>query len=233
LNNGVNSAWTSHPLVKTFRKYSPQPEFIKRFDEKIGRIIAFMPGSRHYDIKWHIDELIKSAHEIRKYDYHPIFSIAPGLHGKLREDLCLRLASEQIEYCEEEGRALLSIALAAVGVSGTISVESMLLERFMVVVYSGNLISWLVWKTLIHTPYISLPNILTCGIENNGNVVYPELVGKNMRAHRIIGELRSYLENEDRKGDIEKLLSLAVSKMGDEDAGKFWAQRIIKLVGTE
>ena len=232
-NNQVNSMWTAHPLVKIFRNYSPPPEFVRRYEGKNGRIIAFMPGSRHYDIHWHIDELIKSAHEIKKCDYYPIFSIAPGLYGKLREELCLRLKSEQIEYCEEEGRALLSIALASVGVSGTISIESMLLKRFMVVVYNGNFISWLVWKTLIHAPCVSIPNILTCGIGKNDNMVYPELIGKNMNSERIVNELRYYLENADKQRDTEELLSMAVSKMGNEDAGKFWAEQTLKLVGIE
>jgi lipid-A-disaccharide synthase len=169
--------------------------------------------------------------EIRKYNYHPVFSIAPGLYGKLREDLCVRLANEQIEYCEEEGRALLSIAEASVGVSGTISVESMLLKRFMVVVYNGNLISWLVWKTLIHTPHISIPNILTYGAGNRDKMVFPELLRKDMRAGKIVHELRSYLENEDRKRNVEELLSDAVSKMGMgcEDASKFWAEQILRI----
>ena len=228
LKKKVNSAWTAHPLVSRFRNYSPSPEFVGRFNDKKG-IIAFMPGSRHYDIRWHIDELIKSAHEIKKHDYYPVFSIAPGIHGELRENLCRRLANEQIEYCEEEGRALLSIAEASVGVSGTISVESMLLKRFMIVVYNGNFISWLVWKTLIHTPFISIPNILACGMESSGNMVYPELIGKDMRADRIVGELRSYLENADRKKNMDELLLMAVSKMGHDDAGKFWAERILKL----
>ena len=230
-NNGVKSAWAAHPLVKVFKDYSPDRAFIKRFDENIGRIIAFMPGSRQYDIRWHIDELIKSALEIRKYDYYPVFSIAPGLHGKLRDNLTLRLASENIEYCEEEGRAILSIAEASVGVSGTVSVESMLLSRFMVVVYNGNLVSWLVWKTLIHAPCISIPNILTCGIGNNDNMVYPELIGKKMSSDIIVNELRSYLENEDKKRDVEELLKGAITKMGKRDAGTFWAVQILKLVG--
>lgn len=229
-NNGVNSAWKAHPLVKAFNNYSPPPEIVMRFDKNMGRIIAFMPGSRRYDIHWHIDELIKCAHEIKKHNYYPIFSIAPGLHGKLRENLCSRLASEQIEYFEGEGRALLSVAEASVGVSGTISVESMLLNRYMVVVYSGNFISWLVWKTLIHTPHISVPNILTCDAGNNSNIVYPELIGKNMKADKIVNELRSYLENDEKKRNVEELLGSAVSKMGCEDAGKFWAEQILRLV---
>ena len=227
LNNGVNSAWTAHPLAETFKNYSPPPEFIERFSER-KNIIAFMPGSRHYDIRWHLDELIKSAHEIKKHGYYPVFSVAPGLHGKLRENLCLRLADEQIEYCEEEGRALLSIAAAAAGVSGTISVESMLLKRFMVVVYNGNFVSWLVWKILIHTPCISIPNILARGTENNENMVFPELLRKDMRADKIARELLSYLEDADRKRVVDELLSAAVLKMGDGDVGRFWAEQILK-----
>jgi lipid-A-disaccharide synthase len=232
LNNGVKSAWVAHPLLKVFKGYSPHPDFTKRFEKKKGRIIAFMPGSRQYDIRWHIDELIKAALEIRKYDYYPIFSVAPGLYGKLRKDLFLRIESEDIEHCEEEGRELLSVAEAAVGVSGTISVESMLLKRFMVVVYNGNLVSWLVWKTLIHNPCISIPNVLTCGIGNNDKMVYPELIGKRMSSDVIVKELRSYLENEDKKREVEELLSGAIAKMGSEDAGKFWAEQILKMVGN-
>ncbi|MCL1940356.1 MAG: hypothetical protein FWG09_00330 [Synergistaceae bacterium] len=230
LKRGVNSAWTAHPLVRIFKNYSPPAEFVGRFGEKKGRVIAFMPGSRHYDIRWHIEELIKSALEMRARDYFPVFSIAPGLHGKLRENLRSRLADEQIEYCEEEGRALLSIAEASVGVSGTISVEAMLLRRFMTVVYNGNFAMWLVWKTLIHAPYISIPNILACGTGNDKKAVFPELIKKDMSADKIVHEICSYLENADRKKAVDGSLSAAVAKMGNDDAGKFWAEQILKMV---
>jgi len=51
-------------------------------------------------------------------------------------------------------------------------------------------------------------------------------------AHCLRGDY-TYLENADKQRDTEELLSMAVSKMGNEDAGKFWAEQTLKLVGIE
>ena len=104
---------------------------------------------------------MECARFLRERGFHPVFSIAPGLSSDLRSWMVHVLEGEDV--WEEDGRSLLSSSIAAAGASGTASVEAMMLGRFMAVLYRGSCLSWLAWKTLVNTRFISIPNILAGG----------------------------------------------------------------------
>lgn len=218
VSHGVKSAWKVHPLVERINGYVPPRDIPK------GKIVAFMPGSRRYDIKWHLDVLLESAEKVREFGYRPVFSIAPGLYGELRNELTEKVCARNFDLCEAEGRALLSVCDAAVGVSGTISVEALLLRKFMVVVYNGNIITWLVWKTMIRAQYVSIPNMLASG------PIFPEFLSSDMKTENIVYDLAEYLQNDERKLKVDSLISEAVARMGAGNAAEFWAERIGDLI---
>ena len=157
IERGVNSRWTAHPLAGALAGYSPPPELAIRY--KGERVIALMPGSRHYTIKYHLTQLVETAKLLRDERILPVFSIAPGLSEPLQRELRERAAG--FESWDGEGRGLVAVSLAVAGVSGTVAVEAMLLRRFMVVIYNGKGLSWLIARLLVHVPYVSIPNYMT------------------------------------------------------------------------
>lgn len=216
----VNSLWKAHPLATSLLTRQPIPQELQ---ERIQgqRTIALMPGSRKYDIRFHLQHLIEAAHLLKEKGFYPVFSIAPGLPENLRQEVKDR--TRAFGNWAGEGRELMAASEAVAGVSGTVAVESMLLERFMVVIYNGRGLSWLLAKALVRIPYISIPNYLT------EQPVYPELLKEQITPARICKELLTYLENPHLKAETDQRLKKARQAMGTDEAGAFWAQAILEL----
>lgn len=218
--HGVKSCWRSHPLVHDLKGVKISEEFSNRFAGK--KLIALMPGSRRYDINYHLDILLGTAELLRAKNYCPVFSVAPGLSENLADILREKVRASGFEFWEGEGRELMLGSLAVAGVSGTVAVEAMLLGRFMVVIYNMKKLTYSILKRLVRVKNISIPNMLT------SEQVYPELLCKEARPQRIMNELESYLNDEKRKSEIDALLRDAKSSMGNCNAAEFWAECVIK-----
>ncbi|MBQ9528421.1 MAG: lipid-A-disaccharide synthase [Fretibacterium sp.] len=227
LEHGVRSLWTAHPLVQSLRGCSVPDELKHRLAG--SRPIALMPGSRRYDIKYHLDTLLGTARLLRDEGYRPVFSIAPGLSAPLAEEL--RQRTQGFEVWEGEGRELMSACLAVAGVSGTVAVEAMLLRRFMVVIYNLDRATYALLKLMVHTPHISIPNYLTDAApldESSGKPLYPELLCSRATPEAIVTELHRYLEDPARKTEIDRRLEEARGAMGSQDAAAFWAKCVVE-----
>jgi len=220
VQRGVNSRWISHPLAKTLENYSPSAELKKRYEGR--RVIAIMPGSRNYAIKFHLPQLIETARLLKIEGFLPVFSVALGLSEPLRLELTERLA--EFEKWDGDGRDLMAVSEAVAGVSGTVAVESMLLRRFMVVIYNGKGLSWLLARLLVRIPYISIPNYLT------DEPIFPELLKNNARPERIVRELLAYLNDPTQKAKIDQLMDSARNNMGTTEAPPFWARSIFDII---
>ena len=231
LEHGVKSLWKSHPLVHELENVRVSDEFRKRFGnvsdslfrERFGngRIIALMPGSRRYDIDYHLDILLGTAKILREKNYLPVFSVAPGLTGEVADVLRERVRFAGFDLWEGEGRELMLGACAVAGVSGTVAVEAMLLGRYMVVIYNMKKITHMILKCLVRVKNISIPNMLT------SRQVYPELLCEAANPENIVQELERYLDDEKARHEIDSALRETKNSMGTEHAAKFWAECVI------
>ena len=168
-----------------------------------------MPGSRRYDIRYHLERLMGAARILRDDGRLPIFSIAPGLSPALAAELRERL--EGFETWDGEGRELMEAAEAVAGVSGTVAVEAMLLRRYMVVIYNGNAVSWAIARALVRIPYISIPNYLA---GPPGTPLYPELLRGDARPERIVQELYRYTDDPAVRSEADRRMEEARAAMG-------------------
>jgi lipid-A-disaccharide synthase len=196
--------------------------FMKRFGHE--RIIALMPGSRHYDIKHHLDTLIGTAEILRREGkFLPVFSVAPGLSEELSDELMRRVNDSGFEFWNGEGRELMLGSCAVAGVSGTVAVEAMMLNRFMVVIYNMNQIIYAILKRIVHVKKISVPNMLT------DKQIFPELLCDDATPENIVRELHRYLDDDVRRREIDSSLDEAKTLMGEENAASFWADCIANM----
>lgn len=220
IEHGVKSLWKSHPLVHEMEGVKISDEFRDRFINK--KVIALMPGSRRYDIRFHLDILLGTAERLKAEGYLPVFSVAQGLSEDLANGLRTRVSVSGFEIWEGSGRELMMGALAVAGVSGTVAVEAMLLGRYMVVIYNMKRLNYAILKRLVHVRNISIPNMLT------DKQVYPELLCDEATPERITQELGRYLNDENVKGETDKALQNARTSMGNCNAAKFWAECVIR-----
>lgn len=217
--HGVKSLWKSHPLVHEMKSVKISEAFRKRFGHE--RIIALMPGSRHYDIRFHLDILLGTAEILRSQGYMPVFSVAEGLNAGLSDEVRRRVNASGFECWEGSGRELMLGSLAVAGVSGTVAVEAMILGRFMAVIYNMRRLNYAILKRLVHIRHISIPNILT------GKMIYPELLCGEATPYNIASALERYLNDDNMKHSTDTALNEARKLMGTGNAPRFWAECVL------
>jgi lipid-A-disaccharide synthase len=227
--HGCNSGWIGHPLAEEILNRNSEESGIpgeirgrgSAFDE--GRMIALLPGSRRVEIE-NLYGALSGAYDIlTKEGYSPVFSVAPGLSDAARSTLLARIDLEGRAYFEGAGRDLLDASLMALGSSGTVTIEALLLRRYMVVMYRLKPLSALIGRLLLGRIRFALPNILA------GEEFFPELLQGEATGEVAAAKALAWLHADDvsRAKCAAKIEDL-VQMMGESGVYDFWSDSIMK-----
>ena len=192
-----------------------QQFFIERFDE-VSQLICVMPGSRRGEITAILPLMLDGIQKLLLLDPKLCF-IIPTVdqnHQYIVQDV-IDQRSEQLRAAivvvyddsqptfSQQAMAASDIVMLA---SGTATLEAMLLERPMVVVYQLNQLTYQIAKRLVKVPYVGLPNILA------NTAIVPELIqdqasGDNIcRTVMRLLQPRAYAEQLQALIDTKTLL---------------------------
>ncbi|WP_201548591.1 lipid-A-disaccharide synthase [Psychrobacter sp. Pi2-1] len=189
-----------------------QQFFIERFDD-VSQLICVMPGSRRGEIMAILPLMLDGIQKLILLDPKLCF-IIPTVDQNHQY-----IVQEVIDQRSEQLRAAIVVvyddtqpefsqhAMAASDIvmlaSGTATLEAMLLERPMVVVYQLNQLTYQIAKRLVKVPYVALPNILA-----NAPIV-PELIQEQASGDNICRMVMRLLQP---RAYAEQLHDLLVTK---------------------
>ena len=219
LDKGVESRWIGHPLLDNLMGYKPPKNMSKYIGQQT--VVALLPGSRPGEVKNHLPILLECAARLHTLAAKPVFSISTGLPEALKCEMRDKMGDW--DFYEGPAKDIISVAEAVVGVSGTVSVESMLLGKYMIVIYEGSFFSWLIYKLMIKIRYISIPNIMA------GKIIFPEYLRRDISVDNILGSLERYLKDDAYHREIAEEICVLQGKMGRKGASDFWADCILEL----
>ena len=187
-----------------------QQFFIERFDD-VSQLICVMPGSRRGEITAILPLMLDGIQKLILLDPKLCF-IIPTVDQNHQY-----IVQEVIDQCSEQLRAAIVVvyddtqpefsqhAMAASDIvmlaSGTATLEAMLLERPMVVVYQLNQITYQIAKRLVKVPYVALPNILA-----NAPIV-PELIQEQASGDNICRTVMRLLQPRAYAEQLKDLLA--------------------------
>ena len=225
--HGCNSYWDGAPLLE---------EFVKRGETKIpdefagnDKIVAFMPGSRRSEVTKLIPVMEHAAKILSVRGWQPVFSVAQGLNPDVREQLIKTLDEKGLRHFDGSGRELLTAAQCSVSASGTITVESLLLEKYMVSVYKMSplsaFIANLIVKPGLPAGCFSMTNIIA------REEIFPELFQNECTAEAVAEKALEWLEGgaDFRAAVLEKLKQIK-AKLGTAGVYERWAKRITERI---
>ncbi len=167
---------------------SSQKLFMERF-ETVSQLICVMPGSRRGEITAILPLMLDGIQKLLLLDPKLCF-IVPTVdqnHQYIVQEV-IDKRSEQLRAAiavvyDESQPAFSQQAMAASDVvmlaSGTATLEAMLLERPMVVIYQLNQLTYEIAKRLVKVSYVALPNILA------GKAIVPELIQEQANGDSI------------------------------------------------
>ena len=221
--HGCNSYWNGAPLLE---------EFIKRGKVEIpgefagnDKIVAFMPGSRRSEVTKLLPVMKTVAENIARDGFEPVFSVAPGLNPKVRSELIATLDEKGIRHFDGIGRQLLAAAQCSVSASGTITVESLLLEKYMISVYKMNPLSAFIANRVVKSTWFSMTNIIA------QKEIYPEFFQSKCTPKAITEKLLDYLcASEQDKAEILSILKQTKAQLGNVGVYDSWAKRILERI---
>jgi len=215
---GVESYWIGHPLLDDLCDYTPDESVLNACNGK--RTVALLPGSRPAEVRRLAGVLREVGVELKHMGYDPVVSVARNLSYVDRQ--MLKDMGGDMSFFEGKGVDLMYVSEFVIGACGTAAVEAMMLDKFMVVLYKASLLSCLVYKLMVKTQWVAMPNILL------GREVYPELLQGEVKTSLILEAVSRYLKDTKK---VHNELTEARSKMGSRGVYKFWADAIVEMTG--
>ena len=186
--------------------------FVERFAE-VSQLICVMPGSRRGEITAILPLMLDGIQKLLLLDPNLCF-IVPTVDQNHQY-----IVQEVIDKRSEQLRAAIVViyddsqpdfsqqAMAASDIvmlaSGTATLEAMLLERPMVVVYQLNNMTYQIVKRLVKVSYVALPNILA------NQAIVPELIQEQANGENICRTITQLLQP---RAYAEQLQALVTTK---------------------
>ncbi|MFT5138641.1 MAG: lipid-A-disaccharide synthase [Rhodothermales bacterium] len=203
--HGVDAEYTGHPMAD---EISNNNDFdtdkhdarVQLGFEPTKPCIAILPGSRVSEVERLSSHLLAAASLLVK-QYPGLQFVAPMASEKAATAFRTALQNQPDLDCRLiEGQARLAMKAADVVLcaSGTAALETMLVNRPMVVVYRLSGLSYAIVKTLklVKSEFFSLPNVLA------GEKLVPELGQHQVTAIRIAREAAAWLDDSERCASV-------------------------------
>lgn len=184
--------------------------FVKSRMDEISHLLAVMPGSRTGEIKAILPKMLQTIKRLLVVDNTLCFIIPTVNHNhktivesylenetsQLRQHVVVACDESQADFSQQVMAATDMVLLA----SGTATLEAMLLNRPMVVIYSLKPTTYWLAKKLVKIPYVALPNILA------GQEIVPELIQDDANAEnicRVVQQTLKIKNYEEQLADLQ------------------------------
>ncbi|TRW49582.1 lipid-A-disaccharide synthase [Aliidiomarina halalkaliphila] len=186
--------------------------------------VGILPGSRGSEVGLLAEPFIDAA--IRLQDEHPNLEFLVAFANEKRQDQfldALKKRETQLRIHTFLGHSQTVIAASDVTMlaSGTVSLETMLIKRPMVVCYRFGWLNYQLLRHFVSLPHFSLPNLL------EGGPLVLELLQSEVTGTRIADEINQLLEHDQ---------SAALARFAEHhamlrrDAGKEAALAVLQLI---
>lgn len=225
----VRAEFVGHPLVD---QLAPRPVAGARQALGLaaeGRVLAVLPGSRRSELERLLPPFLAAAEVLcrSRPDLRVVIPVArPGLRSMVEAE-CRRHAGLPTHLVDGDAHTAVSAADAVLVASGTATLETLLLDRPMVVAYRmAPLTAWLLLGAgLLRSPFFSLPNLVA------GRRVVPELAQSEADVARIVECMAPLLDGAQAREEQLAAFGAVRDALGRFPA-EHAAERVAELLGN-
>jgi lipid-A-disaccharide synthase len=217
---GVEVEFVGHPLLDNLEcpgeEGNPQPGAALRENP----LIALLPGSREKEIQSLLPEMVRAAEIIRARIPGAKF-ILPAASSVKIGDVKKILSSSSLPISVVEGQTYEAIRASALAIaaSGTVTLETAILGKPMVIVYQVSPVTYWVGRAMINVKWVGLANIVA------EKSVVPELLQGDARGGRIAAEALKILEDDTYRARMIAEIGEIRKKLGTPGA----AERVARI----
>jgi lipid-A-disaccharide synthase len=166
-----------------------------------AKVVAILPGSRGNEIKQMTAVFIKTAihcaHAVPDVQF--IIPLVNEAHVILVKEKVRQLAPTlKINIVLGKAHDAVLASDAVLVTSGTATLETMLLQKPMVVAYRMAKLSYLIAGLLVKVPFIALPNLLA------EKELVPEFIQEKANPENLSQAIVEFLSNENKRNALDK-----------------------------
>ncbi len=196
---GLEVEFVGHPLLDHLPLLESESHPGPRLVQSDTPLIALLPGSRESEVKSLLPEMVRAAEIIRARKPGATF-VLPAAPTVNMADVRKILSASSLTIPVVEGQTYQAIRKSelAIVASGTVTLETAILGKPMVIVYQVSPLSYWVGRAMIKVKWVGLANIVA------GRSVVPELLQNEARGERIAAEALKIL---DDKGYRERMMA--------------------------
>lgn len=227
--HGVSAAYVGHPMADQISENNEPSGARTRLGlETERRVLALLPGSRAGEVSKLAGPMIDAAHIITR-DCPDVRFVSAMANARVRaifESALEQQGNPDIQLVDDDPRCVIAAADVALVASGTAALETMLINRPMVVCYRVASSTYHLAKTfkLVSSEFVSLPNILA------GESLVPELLQNEATGPRLAREAMGWLRDDERRAALKARFSKLHSELR-RDASEKAAEAVSTLLG--
>ncbi len=225
-DHDIKACFIGHTLADEIpEKVEKHPSRAKLGLPRDKKIVALMPGSRSKEWNYHTDTFLQTAKWLaeQRSDLHFIAVMVNQQAQTFFEERFKQVVPElSVTPVLNSSYDAIAASDVVLSVSGTATLEIMLIKRPMVVAYRMAWITYQIAKRLVKLPYIALPNLLT------GNMVVPEFIQGQATPETLGRALLSWLDHPEKVFSLEQRF-LEVHRQLSCNASEQAAEAIIAL----
>lgn len=223
-NAGLFCEFVGHPVFDEIQELKVDKNQIKReLGLKEGMpVLSLLPGSRPHEIDKLLPVILNVAREFKKEfkEYQFCIPFAPNTDICKYSAFINSLKSEGAVINKGESLKALYVSDMAVIASGTATLQAVLLDVPVVVIYKLFPLTYWMAKLIVKVKYASLVNILS------GQEVVKELFQSDVTAKNIMHEIRKIASDKKYK---DKMIE-AYSRVRSMFSGKRASERVADMV---
>jgi lipid-A-disaccharide synthase len=199
--HNVNAVYVGHPLADQIDPTDEKWASREALGLNVGGpVFALLPGSRQGEVERLAEPMLGAARRLR--DRYPDSRFITALANERAADAFKavedRYPGLKLEAIRGKVRAVIAASDVVLCASGTVTLETLLINRPMVVAYKlAPATYWLARATrLVKAQRFALPNILS------GEDLVPELIQAEASAARMAEEAEAWIEDGERRSAL-------------------------------
>jgi lipid-A-disaccharide synthase len=226
---GVAVQFVGHPLVDMAHPGQERAAFLtERGLDPAAPTVALLPGSRRNELERIIPVVSAAVPLIRARVPNAQFVVAcaPNLPDALFSRLVNDQADARLVLVRDRTDDVLTASDVVITASGTATIQCVLHERPMVVVYRVSPLTYRLGKPFVKVDTFAMPNLVA------GRRIVPELIQDDFTAERTAEEALALLTDPAKHAVMRNALADVRQQLGPPGASSRAADAVLEVITT-
>lgn len=223
--HGVKATFVGHPMLESVRATDGRADTLRRIGLDPAKLaIALLPGSRSGEVIRHAPVMREAAALLARERDVQFYCVCANTIDAA--EMAARLAHPAVRIPIVSDRRYDAIHAADLvwAASGTVTLETALLGRPMIIIYRLAGPTFFVARLLVRVEHIGMANLIA------GERLVPELIQKDASPTRLAAESRALLDDSSARAAMSAKLKRLRERLGEPGAADRVAELALAMI---